>query len=96
MAQTNVFSFLQHKCNADKWKHFLIPCIGLSAEKMIVYMYDCVDDVLLGVPSSDLFSTVRPNYFEVTSVIFLWLLLNYGLFGTGVPEKLKKYKSGLH
>lgn len=92
MAQTIVFSFLKHKEN-DKLSNFLVPGIGLCAEKFILYMYDCIEGVLLGALPFDIFAECGPCVLNVQAVVILWLLLNYNVFGNCVPDNLSQYKS---
>lgn len=94
MAETLVFSFLQHEHNTDKVSSYLVPGIGLCKEHMILYMYDCKEDVLLGIPPLSIFPN-KSDGIDRRTVVLLWLVLNYGLFCTGVPEELKKHKAGI-
>lgn len=96
MAQTIVFSFLQHKENKDLKDGFLVPGIGICAEKLIVYMYDSKKDILLESLPIDIFSNDGPYVLHLRAVVVLWLLLNYGDFGTAVPKKFKDYTSEFH
>lgn len=96
MAQTVVFSFLKHKQNIDKPSNFLVPGIGVCGEKLLLYMYDCEEDVLLEVCPVGIFSNGGPSILDVNSVVVLWLLLNYRIFGNCVPDEFKQYKSEFH
>ena len=81
IAETIVFSFLQNKRNSGKIHNCLIPSIGINNEKLIVFMYDCENDVLLGTRALDLFDE---GDFDIRIIIFLLLVLNYRLFCTGL------------
>jgi hypothetical protein len=93
IAETFVFSFLQHKQNSGKLRNSLIPSIGIIGEKFIVFMYDCENDVLLG---SGVLSLFYKGSIDVRSVIFLWLVLNYRLFCSGLIDDFKSFKSEFH
>ena len=56
-------------------------------------MYDCENDVLLGSPALDLFD--KGNVF-VSTIMVLWLVLNYKLFCIGLIDKTEWYKSNIH
>jgi hypothetical protein len=86
VAKTFVFSFLQHRQNPGKMQNNLIPSIGIKNEKLIVFMYDCDNDVLLGSHLLDLFDE---GDIDVRIVIFLWFILNYKLFCTGLIDDYK-------
>ncbi|KAL4217996.1 hypothetical protein ACF0H5_022734 [Mactra antiquata] len=93
IAQTIVFSFLQHKLNA-KGVNCFVPGLGVSSEKLIFYMYDCVEDVLLcGLPL-DLFKSA--GKIRIRTAVVLWLLLNYDIFGNAFPPNVKKHKANFH
>lgn len=93
MAQTIVFSFLKRKENFGKLSNFIVPGIGLCEESFIFYMYDCVEDVLLGTLPFNIFADCGPSVLDIQAVVVLWLLLNYNIFGNCVPDNLKQYKS---
>lgn len=92
IAQTIVFSFLQRKENKLKGnlKHCLVPGIGISKKKAVIYSYDCDEDVLLGSTQMDLFGYKSICY---NTIVVLWLALNYKIFGTGITESMKNYKA---
>ncbi|XP_060602395.1 uncharacterized protein LOC132755535 [Ruditapes philippinarum] len=93
IAETIVFLFLQNKQNAGKLRNNLIPGIGIINEKLIVFMYDCENDVLLGSRAMDLFED-EDVYIRI--ILVLWLVLNYKLFGTGLIDEIKNYKANFH
>ena len=45
MAQCIVFSFLQKKLHPDYVNH-LIPSIGIARHRLVMFFYDCDNDVL--------------------------------------------------
>lgn len=92
IAQTIVFSFYQRKKNKEKLKNYLIPGIGISTKSLVVFFYECEEDVLLLTDSLDL--TARcDSEMNIGAVVFLWLTLNYKLFCSGITEEMKKYKA---
>lgn len=93
LAQTVVFSFLSFNRSNGLLKHSLVPSIGISKETLVVHMYDSVNDVLLASCQLDLFS---PQGLHIRAVLLLWLVLNYKLFSTGVPDAFKQYSSNFH
>ena len=93
IAETIVFSFLQHKHNYEKLRNNLIPGISINNGKLVVFMYDCEKDVLLGSVAMDLFDK---NNIHMRTVIFLWLVLNYKLFCSGVIDDFKNVKANFH
>lgn len=46
IAQSIVSSFYQKRINPDYINH-MIPSIRISKDKIVVYFYDCINDVLL-------------------------------------------------
>ncbi|XP_060603219.1 uncharacterized protein LOC132756229 [Ruditapes philippinarum] len=93
MAEAIVFSFFQRKQYFGRLKHNLIPSIGIISGRLIVFMYDCENDVLLG---SSVMPLLNQGGIAVSSVISLWLVLNYKLFGTGLIDELKRYQANVH
>ncbi|XP_045173068.2 uncharacterized protein LOC123534740 [Mercenaria mercenaria] len=89
-AQTILFSFLQHKLNKDLLKNCLIPGIGMNAKELVIFFYDCENDVLLSSKTLQLF---RGKELSLSVVLFLWLTLNYRHFCSGVAEGMKGFKS---
>lgn len=90
IAQTIVFSFLQCKESNGVLKHFLVPGIGISKKKVISYLYDCENDVLLGTPPMELFAYKSLCY---NTIVFLWLTLNYKIFCSGITDSMKPFKA---
>ena len=93
IAETLVFSFLQHKQNFGILRPYLIPSIGIVNEKFIIYMYDCEKDVLLGTCALNLF---YKDEVDVRSIIVLWLVLNYKLFCSGLIDDFKSFHAEFH
>ncbi|XP_045173951.2 uncharacterized protein LOC123535373 [Mercenaria mercenaria] len=91
IAQTIVFSFLQKKMHGNKLKNCLIPGVGISQKKIIVYFYDSENDILLSTKPLQLF---RDDEIASSTLVFLWLTLNYRQFCSGIPGALKRYKAG--
>ncbi|CAC5364312.1 unnamed protein product [Mytilus coruscus] len=90
LAQTIVFSFLQRKENRNNLKHCLVPTIGISKKKIVIYFYDSEEDVLLGTTELDLFGYKSICY---DTIVFLWLTLNYDIFCTGITDSMKNCKA---
>ncbi|XP_045156233.2 uncharacterized protein LOC123522835 [Mercenaria mercenaria] len=91
IAQTIVFSFLQKKIHGNQLKHGLIPGIGISKKKLLVCFYDTENDILLITKPMLLFGDKEIIY---SSIVFLWLTLNYRQFCSGIPDALKEFKAG--
>lgn len=96
LAQTMVFSFLQNKLNASGSENSLVPGVGICADKLIIFLYDCKEDVLLQSTQMKLFSSQGEEVLSCRAVVILWLVLNYGIFCTGIPDKYKQYKADFH
>lgn len=94
-AQTIVYSFVQHKKN-KKSKTTMVPGIGMCAKKLVVYLYDCVEDILVTTGPVGLFAQIGEHNLDPRTVIILWLALNYGLFGNKTPDTLDAYKASFH
>ncbi|OPL20468.1 hypothetical protein AM593_04223, partial [Mytilus galloprovincialis] len=45
----------QRKENRNNLRHYLVPTVGISKKKIIIYFYDSEEDVLLGTTELDLF-----------------------------------------
>ena len=105
-AQTVCFSFLQSQRHPE-YTNTLVPCIGISCQEVMIYMYDSVKDrfiqaVVLNlfdekykqdstsaedeITSTDNESTPAQGIVEakvcMSTVIALWLALNYKLFSS--------------
>ena len=91
-AQSIVFSFLQKKLNKDKMKSRFVPAISITLQNYQLMCYDSEQDILVSTiaDSADtkLFDdTIKSlNY---TSVVVLWMALNYRLLCSGVPHSQK-------
>jgi hypothetical protein len=81
IAQVIVFSLLQ-KQKHPELAHHLIPNIVISTEEFQIFMYDSVNDILLGSKPSKLFDDKKCLY--VQPVIILWLVLHYREFSHGI------------
>ena len=93
IAQTIVFSFLQHKYNKSDLKNFLVPAIGISTSRVYVNLYDCENDIFLS-SEKNLKLLGKKLYDEI--VVLLWLTLNYKDFCTGITEDMKSCKADFH
>ena len=91
LAQTIVFSFIQHKYNRQKMQNCLVPGIGIGTKNLLIYFYDSENDLLVG---STYLETFLSDYLAVENVVFLWLTLNYRHFCSGPDELMNKYPSG--
>lgn len=94
-AQTIVYSFVQHRKNPVS-QTSLTPGIGICSEKMILYLYDCVEDILLTSGPVDLYARLGGCSLNARAVIILWLVLNHNLFGNKTPDKYITYTAAFH
>ena len=94
IAQTIVFSFLQHKYNKSELKNALVPAIGISTSRVYVNLYDCENDVFLSSEKNLKILSGRKLYDEI--VVLLWLVLNYRDLCTGITEEMKSFKADFH
>ena len=90
-AQSIVFSFYQQKHNLEKMRTCLVPVIGISNEKLYYSFYDSEHDVML---VSGLLSMWQVERIVTWIMVFLWMVLNYRLFCSGVTDEMKSYPSG--
>jgi hypothetical protein len=90
MSHTIVSSFLQRKKNKKGLNNYLIPGIGIGSKNVFVCFYDSENDVLLQCRPINLFDG---GSLSTVAVMFLWLVLNYRLFCSGVTEKMKGCKA---
>ena len=90
-AQSIVFSFYQQKHNLEKMRTCLVPVIGISNEKLYYSFYDSEHDVML---VSGLLSMWQVERIVTYNMVFLWMVLNYRLFCSGVTDEMKSYPSG--
>ena len=91
-AQSIVFSFLQKKLNKDKMKSRLVPAISITSQNYQLMCYDSEQDILVSTiaDSADtkLFDDTIKSL-NCTSVVVLWMALNYRLLCSGVPHSQK-------
>ena len=90
-AQTITFSPLQEKINKCKLRNTLVPGIGISTKYLLVNFYDSVEDVFL---SSKPLAIFKGDELMYSTVLFLWLTLNYRLLCSGLTETMKPFKAG--
>ena len=94
-AQSIVFSFLQNKYNKDRMKSRLVPALSFTLKNYQIICYDSEKDILMSTvadsPYTKLFDdTIKSLNFS--SVVVLWMTLNYRLLCSGVPTKSKIIK----
>nr|XP_022338513.1 RUN domain-containing protein 1-like isoform X1 [Crassostrea virginica]XP_022338519.1 RUN domain-containing protein 1-like isoform X1 [Crassostrea virginica]XP_022338529.1 RUN domain-containing protein 1-like isoform X1 [Crassostrea virginica] len=81
IAETIVFSFLQKKKTKKKkhpeLSHFLIPCVGIASNAMLLMFYDSEHDVFLESSFVPLLSSTCENMFSVEAILVTWLAVNY-------------------
>lgn len=85
ISQCIVFSFLQRKLHPEN-KNSLIPTVGISATELVVYFYDCTNDILLQSLKS--FSFEKAGVKRIQAVIVAWLIVNYKYLSDGFVEIL--------
>ncbi|XP_053407484.1 uncharacterized protein LOC128559538 [Mercenaria mercenaria] len=95
LAQAIVNSFVQKGKN-PKSHNSMVPGIGLCSKRLIVSLYDCVDDILVTTGPIDLQSQIGRFKINLRTVIILWLALNHGLFGNKTPKQYTKYTAEFH
>lgn len=93
IAQSIVSSFYQKRINPDYTDH-MIPSIGISKDKIVVYFYDCINDVLL--ESSEMPFLTAQGALVKSTIVALWLVLNFKYFCSGITKGMKEsgFKSG--
>lgn len=89
-AETISFSFLKNK---EKKGVSLIPSVAVDKKYVSVHMYDSELDVFLQGGPIPFFSE-NTKLINTSTVIAIWMTLNYKLFSTGVIEGMNK--AGLH
>ncbi|XP_061195594.1 uncharacterized protein LOC133203824 [Saccostrea echinata] len=92
VAETIVFSFLQKKRHPEL-SNFLIPCVGISDNAIILMFYDSEHDVLLESSPVPLYLESESR-FSVEAVFIAWLAVNYRFLCTGLTEDMLQYKAG--
>ncbi|XP_045196059.2 uncharacterized protein LOC123551294 [Mercenaria mercenaria] len=95
VAQTVMCSFVQQRKNPTQ-PCALVPGIGICSEKLIVYLYDCVEDILLTTGPLDLYAQMGLFGLNPRAIIILWLILNHKLFSNKTPERYKGYMANFH
>ncbi|XP_045169440.2 uncharacterized protein LOC123532141 [Mercenaria mercenaria] len=83
IAETIVFSFIQ-KCG-------LVPTIGISKENLKIFMYDPQFDLLYESSEIQLFEPLQGMEFNITTVVAMWLAINYSHFCTGVKHAHEEF-----
>lgn len=82
IAQIIVFSLLQ-KQRHPEFQHHLIPNIVISPTDFHIFMYDAVNDILLGSYPLQIFD-VETESLRIESVMILWMVLHYRMFCEGI------------
>ncbi|VDI43530.1 uncharacterized protein LOC143076317 [Mytilus galloprovincialis] len=92
IAQSIVFSFLQQKLHPEFVNH-LIPSIGISKEMLVIYYYDCKNDVLI---ESSQMPYIQDEKLCIPTIVALWLALNFKYFCSGITKGMNNssYKAG--
>ncbi|KAK3093719.1 hypothetical protein FSP39_019226, partial [Pinctada imbricata] len=92
VAQTIVFSFLQKKRHPE-WNNFLIPCIGIGDEDLLIMFYDSEHDILLESSLVPLYSKLNKKKYSVEAIVVTWLAVNYNFLCTGLTNEMHAYKA---
>lgn len=82
IAQIIVFSLLQRQKHPE-YQHHLVPNIVISPTDFQIFMYDAVNDILLGSYPLLLFD-VETESLRIESVMILWMVLHYRMFCEGI------------
>ena len=92
IAQSIVLSFLQQKLHPEFVNH-LIPSIGISKEMLVIYYYDCKNDVLI---ESSQMPYIQDEKLCIPTIVALWLALNFKYFCSGITKGMNNssYKAG--
>ena len=94
-AQSIVFSFLQNKHNKDRMKSRLVPAISVTLQNYQIMCYDSEQDILVSTVAdsegTELFDDTTKSL-KYTSVLVLWMALNYRLLCSGVPKHSEKIR----
>ncbi|XP_053386737.1 uncharacterized protein LOC123538584 [Mercenaria mercenaria] len=85
IAQSVVFSYFIKKVHPNL-RNFLIPTITITKDEVLFTFYDPVEDMLIQSESMNLFDAASdmPEQLRIDTVVAVWLVLNYRLFGSGV------------
>lgn len=65
----------------------MIPSICISKEKVVIYFYDCNNDFLL--ESSEMPYITSEGALVKSTIISLWLALNFKYFCSGITKGMK-------
>ena len=94
-AQSIVFSFLQKKDNKDKMISSLVPAISITLQNYQLMCYDSEEDILMSTiadsEDTELFDDTKKSL-KYTSVVVLWMALNYRHLCSGVPTHSEKIR----
>lgn len=82
IAQIIVFSLLQRQKHPE-YQHHLVPNIVISPTDFQIFMYDAVNDILLGSYPLLLFD-VETESLRIESVMILWMVLHNRMFCEGI------------
>lgn len=93
VAEAIVFSFLQKKRHPEL-SNFLIPCVGIADNAMLLMFYDSEHDVLLESSTVPLHSATCRNKFSVEAVLITWLAVNYRFLCTGLTDDMLSHQAG--
>ncbi|XP_062586344.1 uncharacterized protein LOC134247965 [Saccostrea cucullata] len=93
VAETIVMSFLQKK-NHPEMSSFLIPCLGIGENVLLIMFYDSEHDVFLESSVIPLFSELRKNRFSMEAILVSWLAVNYKFLSTGLTNDMLSYTAG--
>ena len=89
-SQTLVFGCLQKQI-CPSLKHYLIPTIAISRSLVKFFFYDPEKDILMESAPFDLFVHDGVNYsIPYSTVLALWLCINYKHLSSGVPVTMLK------
>lgn len=97
LSEAIVFACLQKQRHPESF-HCLIPTIGIARKKVAFYFYDPEFDILLESAPIHLFAEEDHGYqMPYSTVLALWLAINYKHLSSGVTEAMvdnKEYKAG--
>lgn len=82
IAQIIVFSLHQRQKHPNH-QHHLVPNIVISPTDFQIFMYDAVNDILLGSYPLQLFD-VETESLRIESIMILWMVLHYQMFCEGI------------
>ncbi|XP_069130531.1 uncharacterized protein [Argopecten irradians] len=96
ISETIVFSFLQKQRHPES-DNFLLPCIAVSAQDLVIYFYDSLHDVLLescNIPLHGVFPSPATGSVNLIAVVVIWLVVNYRYLCDGIVDEMKSTKAG--